>query len=65
MATILPFETGCASCIYLDKVEKQTYWCGAIVQMDDSPIVPIQDGAKTIDWYICSGQYYVRKKHHK
>lgn len=60
MGEIVKFELGCKRCENLSQIGKGTYVCLKRVHMDDSDVIPIRDGKKTDDWYICDGQNYVR-----
>lgn len=51
---------GCRKCENLAQIGKGTYICLVRVHMDDSDVMPIRDGERTEDWYICDGEAYVR-----
>ena len=58
MCKIVTFEVGCRGCRGFIKTDKNSYVCSKRAHMDDSPIIPLKDGKKTADWYICKGRYY-------
>lgn len=60
MGEVIRFELGCKRCEHLSQIGKNTYVCMKRAHMDDSDVVPIRDGVKTSDWYICEGENYVR-----
>ena len=60
MGEIVKFEIGCKKCENLSQIGKSTYVCMKRVHMDDSDVIPIKNGKRTDDWYICEGQNYVR-----
>lgn len=60
MGEILQFERGCRRCENLAQIGKGTYVCLKRVHMDDSDVIPIKDGQKTSDWFVCDGESYVR-----
>lgn len=65
MNNVIEFEIGCRRCEYLAQIDKGTYCCNIRVHLDDSPVIPIKDYQKTVDWDICSGEYYVRETNKK
>ena len=60
MGEVIRFELGCKRCEHLSQIGKNTYVCMKRVHTDDSDVIPIRDGVKTCDWYICEGENYVR-----
>ena len=60
MGELLQFERGCRHCENLSQIGKGTYVCLKRVHMDDSDVIPIKDGHKTSDWFVCDGEAYVR-----
>lgn len=56
---IVQFERGCRRCGNLMRVGRNTYICSVRVNMDDSAVIPIQDGEHTADWNVCEGEDYV------
>lgn len=60
MGEIVKFELGCKRCENLAQIGKGTYVCLKRVHMDDSDVIPIRDGKRTNDWYICNGENFVR-----
>lgn len=61
MGEIVKFEIGCRHCEHLTQIGKRTFCCNTRIHMDDSPVIPIKDNMKTLDWDICDGKYYERK----
>lgn len=61
MGEVVQFERGCYRCENLVRVGKNTYMCNERVHMDDSPVLPIEDGKKSfVDWNVCGGEFYKR-----
>lgn len=56
---VIQFEIGCRRCSNLMQTGKNTYTCSARVHMDNSPVVPIENGEHTKDWGVCKGERYV------
>ena len=56
---IIQFEIGCRRCGNLVRTGKNTYTCNARVHMDDSTIIPIENGEHTSDWNACEGEEYI------
>lgn len=65
MGEIVKFDVGCRLCEHLVQTGKNTFTCSARSYMDDSDIVPIENGHKTKDWGACCGQDYlhIKSKH--
>lgn len=61
MGELVKFERGCSKCENLEKVGKGTYRCSTRLHLDDTDILPIEDGKRTKDWGICNGKYYKRE----
>ncbi|MCR4757768.1 MAG: hypothetical protein K5792_08215 [Butyrivibrio sp.] len=55
---ILLFEIGCRKCSNLVALGNHSYMCIERVHMDDSSVIPIRNGKKTVDWNICGGDDY-------
>lgn len=60
MGEILEFNIGCRRCENLVQIGKNTFMCKERCHMDDSDIIPIEDGKITDDWYACNGDDYKR-----
>lgn len=60
MGELVKFEIGCNHCQNLVQIGKNTYMCLDRAHMDDSDVVPIENGKHTSDWNICNGESYVR-----
>lgn len=61
MKNVVEFDIGCRRCIHLTQIAKGTFCCNTRVHMDDTPVIPIKDNHKTLDWNICNHEYYIFK----